>query len=44
MKPMIREDGNGIVGQIQELYTENKILNVTSENIMVTGVRRRKHI
>ncbi len=38
VKPMIGEDGNGIVCQIQELYAGNKILNVTSK----TGVRRRK--
>jgi hypothetical protein len=38
VKPVIREDGNGIVCQIQELFTGNKILNVTSKR----GVRRRK--
>jgi len=37
VKPMIREDGDGIVCQIQELFTGNKILNV----MLKTGVRRR---
>ncbi len=43
MKSVIREDGNGIVCQIQELYTENKILNVMSETIMATGVIYKHH-
>ncbi len=42
VKPVIREEGDGIVCQIQELYTENKILNVTSETIMATCCQEKK--
>jgi hypothetical protein len=43
VKPVIREDGDGIVCQIQELFTENKILKVMSETIMATGVIYKHH-